>query len=43
MQEDSTEKIPDSQDGLLAILVGSGLLVFGRSLIDGNIGKPTPF
>jgi len=29
--------------GLLAVLFGSGILVFGRSLIDSNLGKPTPF
>ncbi len=28
--------------GLLAILVASSLLIFLRSLIDSNIGKPTP-
>ena len=29
--------------GLLAILVGGGLLILGRSLFDGNLGKPTPY
>ncbi|NMF59370.1 cyanoexosortase A system-associated protein [Pseudanabaena yagii] len=28
--------------GLLAILVAGSLLIFLRSLVDGNIGKPTP-
>ncbi|PZU95852.1 MAG: cyanoexosortase A system-associated protein [Pseudanabaena sp.] len=29
--------------GLLAALVSGSLLIFGRSLLDNNIGKPTPF
>jgi len=29
--------------GLLILFVSSGLLIFMRSLIDNNIGKPTPF
>jgi cyanosortase A-associated protein len=29
--------------GLLAVLFSGGLLILGRSLIDGNLGKPTPF
>jgi cyanosortase A-associated protein len=29
--------------GLLIVLVTSSLLILGRSLIDGNIGQPTPF
>ena len=29
--------------GLLSIFVGGALLILGRSLFDGNIGKPTAF
>ncbi|PZO40612.1 MAG: cyanoexosortase A system-associated protein [Pseudanabaena frigida] len=29
--------------GLLAILIGSSLLILGRSLVDISLGKPTPF
>lgn len=29
--------------GLVMVLAASSLLILGRSLIDGNIGKPTPF
>ncbi|MBD2186828.1 hypothetical protein [Pseudanabaena mucicola] len=29
--------------GLLAVLVSSSLLIWVRSLVDGNIGQPTPF
>jgi hypothetical protein len=29
--------------GLLAVLFSSSLLILGRSLMDSNIGKPSPF
>ena len=43
---DTSSQNPKSQKfrfGLLAILVSSSLLILGRSLFDGSIGKPTPF
>ena len=42
-QNDQNPQSHKFRFGLLAVLFGSSLLILGRSLIDSNIGKPSPF